>query len=653
VGLLPGALTRSGALLERGLCEQLRTRRLLLVLDNCEHVVEATARLAHAVLARCPDVTILATSREVLGVPGERVWRVPPLSMPPAEATSVADLADSDAVALFCERAREGRPGFGLSEANAAAVARICRSLDGIPLGLELAAGKIRVLGAAQVAERLDDRFRLLTGGPRTAEHRHRTLRAAMEWSYALLPADEQALLCRLSVFVGTFTLEAAEAVSGDLPAESGAEVEILGLLTRLVDKSMVSVVSSEPDVRYGLLETVREYAELQLQESGDADAVRTRHRDHFLDRADDWATASDYWNWGWWLRRLVADHDNFAAALEWSSTRGDDEQLLRLAAAHWPYWYWGETLGWRRWLVEAVERCPSSSPARVEALIALASLLMRSGEQPARWQAMFAEATEVACRLPGSQAAAQVDFYRAHALLSDGEPRAAEGLVRRALEKSTNPDFLGWCHWCLGLIALLSDGVDRAATELARSLELGEGANDDSLRAHACSALALVTALRDDDPEAAERLVARAVHSAERMVGAPRVLMMALAHAGQVAVLTGDAGAAALVTRLLEMLRDRGVTYWAGEALDAAALVLAERSPQDAGLVLCAVRPVGHGDGRLIAMRVRLERCRTDLRSTLGPQTWSDTVQRARAMPVEQAILLALNSLRAPEAAG
>jgi DNA-binding SARP family transcriptional activator len=169
IGLLPSALAQPGQTLEQRLCDHLRGRRLLLVLDNCEHVVEAAARLAHTVLARCPDITVLATSREVLGLPGEVVWKVPPLSMPADEAASVEELAGSDAVSLFCERARAAQPGFGLSDANAAAVARICRRLDGIPLGLELAAGKIRALAAHQVADRLDDRFRLLTGGSRTA----------------------------------------------------------------------------------------------------------------------------------------------------------------------------------------------------------------------------------------------------------------------------------------------------------------------------------------------------------------------------------------------------------------------------------------------------------------------------------------------------
>ena len=206
------------------------------------------------------------------------MWKVPPLSMPPDEAASVEELAGSDAGTLFCDRARLTRSGSGLSDANAAAVGRVCRRLDGIPLGLELAAGKIRVLGAHQVAERLDDRFRLLTGGARTAVPRHQTLRAAMDWSYTLLPTPEQAVLRRLSVFRGTFTLAAVAAVVGsELPAHtSKAGFEVLALLTRLVDKSMVYVSSEESEVRYGLLETVREYAAQKLIEAGEADHTRT-----------------------------------------------------------------------------------------------------------------------------------------------------------------------------------------------------------------------------------------------------------------------------------------------------------------------------------------------------------------------------------------
>jgi predicted ATPase/DNA-binding SARP family transcriptional activator len=654
LGLLPNALVQPEKSLEQRLCNHLAARRLLLIFDNCEHVIEAAARLAKSVLTRCPDVTVLATSREVLGVPGEVMWTVPPLSMPPDEAASVEELVGSDAVTLFCERARLARPGFGVSDANAAAVGRICRRVDGIPLGLELAAGKIRVLGAHQVAERLDDRFRLLTGGARTTVPRHHTLRAAMDWSYTLLPTPEQAVLRRLSVFRGTFMLAAVEAVVGsELPVHiSKVGFEVLALLTRLVDKSLVYVSSEEPEVRFGLLETVREYAAQKLIEAGEADHARTRHRDFFLGLADRWAARWNYWNWWLWLRRISADQDNFAAALEWSSARGDDDALLRLAAAHWPYWYWGEALGWRQWLVEAINRCDTPSPARVEALIALASLLMRSGEDDQRCEVLFREAREVAVGLPNKQHVAQVDFYRAHVFLSSGEPRKAECLIRDSIARSNNVDFLGWCHWGLGWIALLDDHLDEAATEFHASLEFGEGVDDESLRAHVSSALALVAALSGDH-ETARTMAAQAIRNSERMVGAPRVLMMALARAGQVAILNGDESAAVLALRLLRVLRDKGVTYWADEALDVAGLVLADQHPEEAAVALNASRSlqtaVEDTGSRISAMRARLRRCRAQLIETLGPREWQEAEHRAQAIPVEEVIVRTLAALDTP----
>jgi predicted ATPase len=642
LGLLASALVQPGESLEERLCDHLRTRRLLLVLDNCEHVVEAAARFAHTVLARCPDVTVLATSREVLAVPGEVVWNVPPLSVPPDEAASAEALAGSDAVALFCERARAAQPGFGLSDANAGAVARICRRLDGIPLGLELAAAKIRVLGAHQMAERLDDRFRLLTGGSRTAVPRHQTLRAAMDWSYTLLPGPEQVTLRRLAVFRGSFSLAAVEAVVGSLDA--------VDLLTRLVDKSMVQVGSEEPEVRYGLLETVREYAGQKLAEAGEADDVRTRHRDFFLGLADDWATTTNYWDWWRWVGRIGADRDNFAAALEWSKALGDDDALLRLAVAHWPYWYWAESLGWEQWLPEALDkRADVPSAAGVEGLIAHAALLMRSGEDPKRCEPLFDRARSAGFELGDDQLVAQVNFYQAHSLLGGSELRKARRLVQDALGRSKNTDFLGWCHWALGWVELLEDHVDDAAAEFQTALGVADRVDDESQRAHACSALALVAAVRGD-PETAATMVARSVQSAERMVGAPRVLMMALARAGQVAVLSGDGSAAAHVCRLFRLLRDKAVTYWADEGLAVAGYVLADRSPDEAAVVLSASRSfrdalAGTGS-ELARMREVLRRCRERLADALGPARWKEAEAAALAMPVDQAIVSAQAAL-------
>ena len=655
LGLLPSALAGPGELLEEGLCQHLRTRRLLLVLDNCEHVVEAAARLAHRALARCPDVTVLATSREVLGVPGEVVWNVPSLSMPPEEAATAEELAGSDAVMLFCERARAAQSGFGLSDANAAAVARICRRLDGIPLGLELAAGKIRMLGAHEVAERLDDRFRLLTGGSRTAVPRHQTLRAAMDWGYTLLPEPEQVVLRRLSIFRGTFTLAAVEAVVDTVPPEptSGATSEVLDLLTRLADKSMVSIVSEEPDVRYGLLETVREYAQQKLAEAGETDEVRTRHRDFFLGLADEWAARTRYWDWWRWIGRITADQDNFTAALEWSRARGEHEVLLRLVAAHWPHWYWGEALGWRHWLPDALEQCRTPSPARVEALIALASLLQRSGEDEERCTALFREARAAAVGLADDQVVAQVNFYEAITFLSRRDLRPAEELLRDALRRSNHTDFVGWCHWGLGWASLLDDDFEAAAREFDTSLQFADRADDQSMRAHVHQGAALVAALRHDH-DTARTLAAQGVDSGERVVGAPRVLMMALALAGEVAILGGDDSAAALATRLLRVLRDQGVTYWADEALAVAALVLADRCPEEAAVVLTShpsLRDALDDTGSLIgAMRGNLRQCRAQMVEMLGPQRWHDAEQEGLTLAPQEAIARALSALETCE---
>lgn len=219
------------------LLEWLRDRSLLLVLDNCEHLVDACATLADTLLRGCPGLKVLATSREALAVAGERAWLVPPLSLPAAEPASARERAEAEAVQLFVERAQAVLPTFELTDANAAAVAEICRRLDGIPLALELAAARVKVLSPEQIRDRLGDAFRLLTSGGRTALPRHRTLRAAIDWSYDLLEEPKQLLLQRLSVFSGGFTIEAAEAVCAGGPIESW---EVLDLLAQLVDRSLV-----------------------------------------------------------------------------------------------------------------------------------------------------------------------------------------------------------------------------------------------------------------------------------------------------------------------------------------------------------------------------------------------------------------------------
>jgi predicted ATPase len=275
------------------LSAHLAAKRALLIFDNCEHLVDAAAKFVHQLLTRCSAITVLATSRENLGLPGEATWRVPPLSLPPADPRDAAALLDSDAGLFFWERARAARPGFDLNPANAPDVARICRRLDGIPLALELAAARIRALSIRQVAERLEDCFQLLTGGPRTSLPHHQTLRATLDWSYQLLSDVERAALRRLAVFPASFRLDAAEAVM--LAAEgaeptAGSVFDPVDLIERLVDQSWVVVSDDAGEhLRYWLLEPVRQYARARLAAAGEEPAALRRHRDFFLTLTAQW----------------------------------------------------------------------------------------------------------------------------------------------------------------------------------------------------------------------------------------------------------------------------------------------------------------------------------------------------------------------------
>ena len=298
-------------------------RQLLVVLDNCEHLLDASAALIVALLGACPGLTLLATSREPIGVAGEVSWRVPSLS-----------LAD-EAIELFIDRARHARPDFRVSGDDAAAVAEICARLDGLPLAIELAAARVRALSLAEILDGLHDRFRLLTGGARTAVRRQQTLRASVDWSHALLTESERVLFRRLAVFVGGFDLDAAQAVAG------GGDVEhyqVLDQLTLLVDKSLVVADARGGRTRYRLLETVRQYAPEKLGESGEADAVRARHRDHYTAIAAllDAPAGSDYERR---LEQAEIEIDNLRAAFGWSRENSDTELALALASSLQPLW--------------------------------------------------------------------------------------------------------------------------------------------------------------------------------------------------------------------------------------------------------------------------------------------------------------------------
>jgi predicted ATPase/DNA-binding SARP family transcriptional activator len=361
---------------EKLLADHLRQRELLLVLDNCEHLRGASAELTRSLLATCARLRVVATSRELLGVPGEVDYPVPPLGLPAPDADA-DELRASEAVRLFLARAREASPRIGESAALES-VGEICRELDGLPFAIELAAARAKALTPEEIAARLADRFRFLVSWRRLTAARHRTLREAMDWSYELLSEAEQALLAQLAVFAGGFTLDAVAKVCVDGNGERALE-----LVGRLIDASLVVADEDDGATRYGLLETVRQYAAERLDERGETEAARRRHATWCLalvEEAESRLTGEDQTRW---LAILDAERDNLRAALSYLGTAGDHERRLRLTIALSRFWYIrGHLAEGRRRLEQALEGSEGGDPAlRRRALTAAASLALLQGD--------------------------------------------------------------------------------------------------------------------------------------------------------------------------------------------------------------------------------------------------------------------------------
>jgi predicted ATPase/DNA-binding SARP family transcriptional activator len=340
VALALSAREEPGATLLDSVTARLRDSQTLLILDNCEHLLDAAADMIAALLPRCPGLRILATSQARLSVSGEATWPVPPLTVPGPGVQDPQAAAAAESVRLFCDRATLARPGFALTAANAAAVSDICRQLDGIPLAIELAAARVSALTAAQLAARLDDRFRLLTGGSRVGLPRHRTLEAAIEWSHDLLSEAERVCFRRMAVFAGGCTIDAVEAVGPDdvLPLDAVFET-----VTALVDRSLLTTEERFGSMRYGMLESIHQYALRRLAEAGEDTDLRQRHLAWLLDFAGQ--ADLDGPDQGAWLDLLEAELDNFQAGLEWSLAPpgqrpgGDPAVALAIAGSLAPCW--------------------------------------------------------------------------------------------------------------------------------------------------------------------------------------------------------------------------------------------------------------------------------------------------------------------------
>ncbi|CAN5657199.1 LuxR family transcriptional regulator [soil metagenome] len=331
------AREQPGRSLAETLSGSLRSKKVLLVLDNCEHLVDACAVLVEALLHSCQELSVLATSREAFGMTGEVAWPVPPLSLPDLRRLpDIESLPRNESAHLFVERTAAVKPSFALTERNAAAVAQVCYRLDGIPLAIELAAARTKVLSVEEIADRLDDCFVLLSAGSRMAMPRHQTLHATMDWSHELLGREERALFRRLSVFAGGLSLKAAESVYA---GEDLERAEVLELLSHLVDKSLVVARDVDGETRYRLLETVRQYGREKLDASGEEAEVRRRHADFYVALAEKAEPELKGARQVAWLERLEIEHDNLRATMRWLLGRGEAEEAARLGWALWLFW--------------------------------------------------------------------------------------------------------------------------------------------------------------------------------------------------------------------------------------------------------------------------------------------------------------------------
>jgi len=466
----------------------LRSKQLLLVLDNCEHLLDAVARLVERIERDCPHVVVLATSREGLGLRGEQMLAVRSLGLPDPEGELDA-VVQADALRLFAARAVESRPGFEVTPENAAVVVDLCRRLDGIPLAIELAAARVRSMTPAELVERLDQRFRLLTGGSRTALERHQTLRGAVDWSYALLGDAERTVLDRLAVFAGGFRLDAAEAV-----AAGGAvdPVDVLDLLGQLVDKSLLIADDEAGLTRYRLLETIRQYAQERLEQTGEADAVRRRHAEHYVAFAEAAAPHLHGRDQATWIERLEAEIDNLRAVMTWSAGAGDADLALRLVIAT---------------NVNAV-RTSYTAHAWAEAAVAIPQAathpLFPDALGWAAWSAVFRN-----------------DHDRGRELV------LAMHDAERRLDSPPRP---ARCQ-APATLALFSGQLEEAAEHAQRWVALARATNDDEQMVQSLTMLAGVQAFRREFDVALA--TSEAAVEAARQLGAPGLLSFALAILG------------------------------------------------------------------------------------------------------------------------
>ena len=633
-----------------GMLDLLRPKRLLLVLDNCEHLLDACAELASGLLAACPEVRLLASSRESLNIPGETTYQVPPLSVPtPERAPSLDGLLQYEAVQLFLDRAGAHRHGFALTARNAQAVATICTRLDGSPLAIELAAARVRALPVEEIATRLDDRFRLLTGGPRTVLPRHQTLRAALDWSHDLLSEPERILLLRLAVFAGGCTLQAAESVCA-----SGAvgDWEVLDLLTALVGKSLVEMAEHNGGARYRLRETMRQYAQERLAASGEMAEVHTRHLRWCIAQAEQGVPAIIGPGQRAWLDHLAVEHDNLRAALSWILLEETRQHAgvgaaLRLVGLLWPFWWHhGHLHEGRRWLEDVLAISGDMRTTDRAHTLDGAGVLAADQGDYARAAALHEESLALwrdlgdrqgiaaALNNGGSVLQQQGDHFRAAALHEESLALWRDLGDRQGIAKALNQ--LGCLAWANG------GDYDRAAALLTESLALRHDLGDTRGIAIALNNLGLV-AFQRGDHDRARALLTESL-ALRRDLGDTRGVAISLGNIGHLASQQGNYDdATALLTESLTLRRDLGDTRGIAECLASLAAVAvaqgqAERAAHLFGAASAARETVGL-PWLAGAIHAALDQAAGAARMVLGEAAFAAAWAWGRALGLEGAI--------------
>ena len=627
-----GVREEPGRPILHSLVEHIRELNLLLILDNCEHLIETAAQVAEAVLRECRDIRILATSRESLGLPGERVWRVSPLQIPdPTQQLGPIDLAQVEAVRLFCERAAAVLPTFVVTTENMPAICAIARRLDGIPLAIELAAARAKALSVEDIAARLDDRFQLLTSGSRTAPPRHKTLRGVVEWSHDLLSMPERALFRRLAVFAGGWTLAAAEAVCADKDEvgrmnEEGTDSihhsafflptsDVLDLLARLADKSLVVMTPNAGGVsglmRYHFLETLHQYAHERLVDSGEEARAREQHVSHFIALGEAvtqaWANPTPDEAVESQAKRMDLDFENVRRAFEWAREAGHIDDAIHLIEAYWLTLFIVRPMDQQllRWLQRLVAHPAARETTRLGRAYLMLWELYFPQSQLEEARAATARARQIGLALQDADILAQADYQQALEALQSGDYPQARDIFDRLVAAGARmrDDWL----YLYGILALYEGDYPRA---------------------------------RDDLMEFYTQLHARTSNKAFT-AGSGRLLGVALARLGQLAE-----AAPLLRDSLLDnqaMGDDRAV---AASLAACATLALAQ------GDGWRAARLLGAAEGLIESIhdflqhfdRMLFYRCLAELRERLDEATLSALWAAGRAMTPQQAVEYAVS---------